>query len=116
MAAPAEKGKPEILERAIAQFKKCVRFIYLRSGEGLSNFLSGTFRELLHTVRQEHLSDEVSQAQKRRDEFIGKLKDDLLTSLGEHVKIELKQVMPEVELVSVTPDVSELEDILAGTR
>jgi predicted ATPase len=112
----SKRGKPEILERALNQFRKCVRFIYLRSGEGLSNFLSGTFRELLHTVRQEHLSDEVAQAQKRRDEFIAKLKDDLLTPLGEHVRNDLKMVMPEVELVSITPDVSELEDILAGAE
>jgi ABC-type nitrate/sulfonate/bicarbonate transport system ATPase subunit len=112
----SKRGTPETLERALAQFKKCVRFIYLRSGEGLGNFLSGTFRELLHTVRQEHLSDQVAQAQKRRDEFIGKLKDDLLTPLGEHIRDDLKQVMPEVESVSVTPDVPELEDILSRAK
>ena len=108
-----KKGKPELLDRALAQFHKCIRFIYLRSGEGLSDFLSGTFRELLHTVRQEHLSDEVAQAQKQRDEFISKLKAALLTPLGEHVKNELKQVMPEVESVSVNPLVPSLEEILA---
>ena len=112
----SKKGKPDLLERALAQFKKCIRFIYLRSGEGLSNFLSGTFRELLHTVRQEHLSDEVAQAQKRRDEFIGRLKEDLLTPLGEHVVNELKHVMPEVVSVSVNPHVPSLEDILSGAE
>jgi len=107
----SKKGKPELLKRAITQFKKCIRFIYLRSGEGLSNFLSGTFRELLHTVRQEHLSGELEQARRRREEFIGKLKADLLTPLGEHVKNELKLVMPEVESVSINPLVPSLEDI-----
>jgi hypothetical protein len=112
----SKRGNPELLERALSQFKKCIRFIYLRSGEGLSNFLSGTFRELLHTVRQEHLSDQVAQAQKRRDEFTDRLRDDLLTPLGEHVKSELTQVMPEIESVSVLPFVPSLEDILAGAE
>jgi len=112
----SKKGKPELLKRAITQFKKCIRFIYLRSGEGLSNFLSGTFRELLHTVRQEHLSGELEQARRRREEFIGKLKADLLTPLGEHVKNELKLVMPEVESVSINPLVPSLEDILSGAE
>jgi predicted ATPase len=112
----SKRGKPELNERALTQFKKCIRFIYLRSGEGLSNFLSGTFRELLHTVRQEHLSDEVAQAQKRRDEFIGKLKEDLLTPLGEHIRDELKHVMPEVESVSINPFVPSLEEILSSAE
>lgn len=112
----SKKGNPELHERAIAQFKKSIRFIYLRSGEGLSNFLSGTFRELLHTVRQEHLSDEVAKAQTRRDEFISKLKEDLLTPLGEHIKNELKEVMPEIDSIAVHPFVPTLEDILAGAK
>jgi len=112
----SKKGKPELHERALAQFKKCIRFIYLRSGEGLSNFLSGTFRELLHTVRQEHLSDEVAQAQKLREEFVAKLKETLLTPLGEHVRNELNNVMPEIEHVAVNPLVPSLEDILAGAE
>lgn len=110
----SKKGTTESFDKALAQFKKSIRFIYLRSGEGLSNFLSGTFRELLHTVRQEHLSGELEQARKRREEFIAKLKDDLLTPLGEHVKNELNDVMPEVEAVSITPHVPSLEDILSG--
>lgn len=110
----SKKGNEELNERALTQFKKCIRFIYLKSGEGLSNFLSGTFRELLHTVRQEHLSNEVTLAQQRRDEFIKKLKDDLLTPLGLHVKSELSQVMPEIDMVSIDPCVPSLEDILAG--
>ena len=71
---------------------------------------------MLHTVRQEHLSDEVAQAQTRRDEFINKLKEDLLTPLGEHVKNELKEVMPEIDSVAVHPFVPTLEDILSGAK
>ncbi len=112
----SKKGKPELHERAIAQFKKSIRFVYLRSGEGLSNFLSGTFRELLHTVRQEHLSDEVAHAEKRRDEFIRKLKEDLLTPLGEHIKNELSEVLPEIDSIAVHPFVPTLEDILSGAK
>lgn len=110
---PNKKGDPEKLGDALAQFKKCIRFIYLRSGESLSNFLSGTFRELLHTVRQEHLSDQVAQAEKGRLEFIEKLRNDLLTPLGDHVKEELRQVMPEVTSVSISPFVPSLEEILS---
>jgi putative ATP-dependent endonuclease of OLD family len=110
------KGSPELLERAMAQFKKSIRFIYLRSGESLNNFLSGTFRELLHTVRQEHLSGELEKARKNRDEFIDKLKGELLEPLGKHVRDELKLVMPEIESVTVNPLVPALEDILAGAE
>ena len=98
---------------ALLQFKKCIRFIYLKSGESLSNFLSGTFRELLHTVRQEHLSDQVAQAEQRREEFIENLRDDLLTPLGNHLKNELQHVMPEVRSVLVMPFVPSLEEILS---
>jgi len=110
---PTKKGNPEKHELALTQFKKCIRFIYLKSGESLSNFLSGTFRELLHTVRQEHLSDQVAQAESRRQEFIAKLRDDLLTPLGNHVKEELQQVLPEVRSVSVMPFVPSIEEILS---
>jgi predicted ATPase len=109
----AKKGDPEKLARALAQFKKCIRFIYLRSGESLGNFLSGTFRELLHTVRQEHLADQVAKAESRREEFIAKLRDELLTPLGDHVKEELQHVMPEVRSVLVMPFVPSLEEILS---
>jgi len=36
------------LEKALSQFRKSIRFIYLKSGESLNNFLSGAFKELLH--------------------------------------------------------------------
>lgn len=58
----------------------------------------------------------MAQAQKRRDEFISELTGDLLTPLGEHVKNELKEVMPEIDLVAVHPFVPTLEDILSGAK
>lgn len=111
--APNKKGDEKKLDKALSQFRKCVRFIYLRSGESLNNFLSGAFKELLHTVLQEHLSGQVTQANKRRDQYISELTADLLAPLGKHAHEQLAELMEEIEGVTVEPFVPELEETLS---
>lgn len=111
--APNKKGDEKKLEKALSQFRKCIRFIHLRSGESLSNFLSGAFKELLHTVLQEHLSNHVSQANDRRRQYISELTNDLLTPLARHAHEQLAEVMEEIKGVMVQPYVPELEETLS---
>ena len=111
--APNKKGDEKKLEKALSQFRKCIRFIYLKSGESLNNFLSGAFKELLHTVLQEHLSGHVAQANKRRDQYISELTADLLAPLGKHAHEQLLEVMEEIEDVTVEPFVPDLEETLS---
>ena len=110
---PNKKGDSEKLKRALAQFKKCIRFIYLRSGDSLSDFLAGAFRELLHTVLSEHLTKEMHAAGERRKEYVEGLRKDLLEPLGTHALGHLRDILKEVQTVRVAPFVPELSDSLS---
>ena len=108
-----KKGDEKKLVKLLTQFRKCVRFIYLRSGESLNNFLSGAFKELLQTVLQEHLASHVSKAEKRREQYIAELTADLLAPLGNHAQQQLSDVMEEIQEVTVEPFVPNLEETLS---
>lgn len=107
------RGDAAKLSRAMEQFKKSIRFVYLRSGESLGNFLVGTFRELLHTVIRDHLKDEVDKADKRRREYVSGIVEDLLQPLQSHACGQLHELMEEIAAVSVVPHVPRLNETLA---
>ena len=111
--APNKKGDEARLDKDLRQFRKCIRFIYLRSGESLSHFLSGAFKELLHTVLREHLSGHVAEANRRREQYIRELMGELLTPLGQHTLGQLAEVMEEIHDVKVKPFVPDLEETLS---
>jgi len=111
--AGARRGKPELLNKAVKQFKKCVRFIYLRSGESLGNFLAETFRELLHTVLRDHLSEHVDKAERRRKEYLGGVVEDLLQPLEMHTFNHLRELIGELTGVSIRPHAPTLTETLA---
>lgn len=109
-------GDPDMLERCLSQFRKCIRFIYLRSGESLSNFIAGTFRELLNTVLREHLGDRVEDAETKRQEYMEGVRDALLEPLGEHAGNELRKALPEIQKVSIMPFAPPLDQALSDAR
>ncbi len=97
------RGDPVKLKKCLDQFQKCVRFIYLRSGENLQEFLSGTFHELLHTVLRENLKKELQRAEQSRERYIEGLRSDLLKPLGSHTLKQLRDVMSEIQEINVMP-------------
>ena len=107
--SPNKKGGQNELTKALNQFRTSIRFIYLRSGESLSHFLSGAFKELLHVVLREHLSGHVTEANRRREQYVTELMDELLTQLGQHTLGQLSEVMGEIKSVKMQPFVPELE-------
>lgn len=107
------RGDPAKLSRAMKQFRKSIRFVYLRSGESLGNFLVGTFRELLHSVIRDHLREEVEKANQRRTEYISGIVQDLLQPLQGQACEQLHEVMEEIAAVSVVPHVPRLNETLA---
>lgn len=111
--APNKKGDAAKLEKAFTQFWKCVRFIYLRSGESLNDFMSGAFKELLHTVLMENLADEVANAQKHRNVYLSQLKKELLTPLADQCLQQLSIVTKEIGGVTIEPFVPEFEETIS---
>lgn len=107
------RGDSDELEKCLKQFRKCVRFIYLRSGESLSNFVAGAFRELLNTVLRETLHDKVEDAEKKRRNYIEGVRDALLDPLGQHAASELQKALPEIQNVSILPFAPGLNEALA---
>ena len=110
---PNKKGDSDKLKRALGQFKKCIRFIYVRSGDSLSNFLSGAFRELLHTVLSEHLTKEVQAAGDKRTAYVDDLAKELLEPLAKHALGHLRDLLKEVQGVRITPYVPDLAESLS---
>ncbi|MFI5454096.1 MAG: ATP-dependent endonuclease [Isosphaerales bacterium] len=111
--AGARRGKPEMLNKALKQFKKCIRFIYVKSGESLGNFLVSTFRELLHTVLRDHLSEHMDKAERHRQDYLNGVVEDLLRPLESHTFNHLRELMGELTAVSIRPHALTLTETLA---
>jgi putative ATP-dependent endonuclease of the OLD family len=111
---PRKIGDRDLLDRAMQQFRKCVRFIYLRSGESLREFLRGTFRELLHTVLRENLETEFADADHKREAYVRDLSSHLFSQLGEHVLGRLRNVMAEIGGVTIKPFVPALPETISN--
>lgn len=110
---PNKKGDPKKCAKALAQFQKSVRFIYLRSGESLNDFMAGTFKELLHTVLTENLAKEVAKAEKHRQDYLDQLKQELLNPLSQQCLRQLSDVSKEISDVSIEPFVPDLNETIS---
>jgi hypothetical protein len=106
------RGDAKKMARALKQVSKCIRFIYLRSGESLGDFLVGAFRELLHTVIRDHLKEHVERVNKRRDEYIDGVAQELLHPLASHTLAQLREVMSELTGLAIKPYVPKLVETL----
>jgi len=107
------RGDTKKLSKCIDQFKKCLRFIYLRSGENMKSFLAGTFHELLDTVLRENLKSQVNQAEEKRDKYIEGIRKDLLKPLSQHSLNQIRDVMSEITDITIRPYTPELSEALS---
>jgi putative ATP-dependent endonuclease of the OLD family len=108
------QGNAEKLNKALAQLRKTLRFILIESGQSLESVLAGKFREILHTVIQEHLREQFVQADSRRGEYVEGLQADLLDPLRERIDEVVRSLFPEVTAVSLVPQVSSIDETLAN--
>ena len=127
-AGTSQPTSPEQLDaarRAVAQLRSVCRFVYVRSGDSLESLLQGRFRELLHTVLEEHQRTEYEEAQAARQSYVSALRHQLLASLEAGVLSQVQQMFPEVTGLAMEPQVTsivqslldvdvQLEDLVKG--
>ncbi len=108
------RGSAELNEKAVAQLRKCVRFIYIRSGEDVQGLLAGRFDEVLRSVLEERMRGEFDVAHQRREEFVKELQAGLLDGLTKALSEEIRQIVPESVEVALTPRIPTIEEMLAN--
>lgn len=102
--------------RAYVQFRKCVRFVLIESGQSLESVLEGKFREILRTVVDDHLKDQVAAAEGLRSTYVDGLRNELLAPLTQRIAEMSSQIFPEVSAVELDPAVRPLDETIAGMR
>lgn len=113
---PNKTGTKDNLDKCIAQFRACLRFVYLRSGEGLGEFLKETLHEILETVLKEHLYDSYNKVDAARTGFVSMMQAELLQEMGSHVLGELRSIVQEIGVVGIEPLVPSLKDMLSSAE
>ena len=107
-------GNKELLDKCVRQFRKCLRFVYLKSGEGLGDFMKENLHEILEMVLKEHLSEKFQASEDDRLQFIQTLENGLLHEMGNRLKAELQKVVREIDLVGIEPKVPMLNEMLSA--
>jgi 5S rRNA maturation endonuclease (ribonuclease M5) len=111
--AGARRGERESLVKPLAQFRKALQFVLISSGESLESLLAGKFREILHTVIQEHLKDKFATADRRRSGYVEHLQGELLSPLQDKVGDVVADLFPEITAVTLVPQVPSIDDTLS---
>ncbi|HZU17866.1 MAG TPA: DUF4268 domain-containing protein [Candidatus Dormibacteraeota bacterium] len=111
--AGAREGETELRDRALAQLRRCVRFVLIESGQSLESLLAGKFREILHTVLKEHLKTKLEAADRHRNGYVKELQDELLDPLRSRVLEVVSGLFPEVRAVSLVPNVPDIDRTLS---
>lgn len=109
-----QKGDPEKLTKAVKQFRQCLRFVMIESGQSLEDVLAGRFREILHTVIREHLRKQHSAAEGQRDKYIAGLQAELLEPLRDRIEAIVSSVIPEIAGVVLEPAVPDVDTTLSN--
>lgn len=110
---PAKSGYEMRLNEIVQRLHGLVRFVMISSGESIASVLEGNFREILHTVVQEHMNDEFDRAEEHRQEYIKGLQTELLGPLRATVEELVRKVFPEITDIHLTPTVSDIETTLS---
>ena len=112
--AGARRGEPELLDRALRQFRKTLRLVTIESGESLESVLEGKFREILHSVVRENLQEEFSAAESHRSDYTEGLSDKLLGPLRGRMREVLCELFPELTDVTLVPSVPSIDETLSA--
>jgi hypothetical protein len=112
--AGGRRGTSGLNARALEQFRSVVRFISVRSGESVEEFLAGRFNDLLRTVIEENLWEEVRRAESRRDRYRDDVARDVFGPVSTLVAREISQLVPEIQEVQIEPRVLGIVESLAS--
>jgi putative ATP-dependent endonuclease of the OLD family len=113
-AAGGRRGTQELNTRATEQFRKVVRFVLVRSGESVEDFLAGRFNDLLHTVIQENLRSQVAAAEVKRERYRNDVSTSVFGPVAQLVAREIGQMIPEIQEVQFEPRVLGIEETLSS--
>jgi predicted ATP-dependent endonuclease of OLD family len=108
------RATPELNDRAIRQLRTCLRFVLIKSGEDVAAFLRGRFSEVLANVLEENFWEKLSEARDTREEYIQDLESTLFGPLGDQVRREMCELVPELQNVELRPQVPSIEDTIGN--
>lgn len=111
---PTTPDDAERLEAALQHLRDTVRFVLISSGESIESVLEGNFREILHSVVRERLTEDFSNAERSRKEYIEGLQESLLAPLRERLSSDVGQLFPEIAATHLTPEVPEIDQTLSN--
>ncbi len=98
------------------QFRKVVRFVFVKSGESLESLLAGRFREILQLVMNDHLGKEVQEAEVARLKYQDALQTGLLTHLKSQIALSVHDLFPEIEAADLIPVIPSVGNTLANVN
>lgn len=110
-------SKPEDEERltvALTKLRDAVRFVLISSGESIASVLEGNFREILHSVVRERLSDAFTEAERSRTKYISGLQESLLAPLRDRLAGDVGGLFPEIAGTYLSPEVPSIERTLSN--
>ena len=100
----------------LARLREAVRFVLISSGESIESVLEGNFREILHSVIRAYLSEHFERAEQSRQEYIHGLQDELLAPLRDRLASVVGGLFPEIDGVTLSPEVSGIDATLFTRR
>jgi predicted ATPase len=109
-----QRATPELNDRAIQQLRSCLRFVLIKSGEDVDAFLKGRFGEVLANVLEENFSEKLAEARNTREDYIKDLEETLFGPLGDQVRREMCELVPELRDVELRPQVPSIEQTIGN--
>lgn len=103
-----------LLLAALEALRESVRFVLISSGESIESVLEGNFKEILHSVVRDRLSEEFETAEQSRQHYIDGLQDSLLRPLRERLAVDVGGMFPEIDGIGLSPEVSTIETTLSN--
>ena len=67
---PSRTESMTLLDQALLRLREAVRFVLISSGESIRSVLEGNFREILHSVVRERLSEAFDSAEESRARYL----------------------------------------------
>jgi putative ATP-dependent endonuclease of the OLD family len=98
--------------KVVEQLHRCVRFVLIRSGEALDDFLRGRFSDVLGNVLAETQGKILDEARVQRATYVDALRHTLLAPVSQRVLEELCELVPEIGSVELVPSVPEIEETI----
>jgi putative ATP-dependent endonuclease of OLD family len=110
---PADSDAEDRQRDAIAALRRAVRFVLISTGESIESVLEGNFREILHSVVRDRLSDEFDAAERSRTQYVDGLQGSLLAPLRTQLSDDVRGLFPDIEALALSPSVSSIEETLS---